>query len=169
MEGKQSGINTMMGGDFNARTGERGAGIELDKSGREEEEKEKRKRRSKDKKVNRKGRMLVDFLEKRGWGILNGSVIGDEQGEYTFTGEYRTGNTVIDYDGSDETVMGDEMREKIGGMRMEDKMDSDHQPVVVWIKGEEQRRRRGRGNREKIKRGYGMRKKGRRSEEGWTG
>lgn len=53
---------------------------------------------------------------------------------------------MIDY------VMGDEeMREKIGSMRVEDKMDSDHHPVVVWIKGEEQRRRRGRGNRERIK------------------
>lgn len=47
-------------------------------------------------------------------------------------------------------VMGDEeMREKIGGMRVEDKMDLDHHPVVVWVKGEEQRRRRGTGNRER--------------------
>lgn len=54
------------------RTGERGAGIELDKSGKEQkEEEEKRKRRSKNKKVNREDIMLVNFLEDREWGILN--------------------------------------------------------------------------------------------------
>lgn len=50
MEGKQSGINTMMGGDFNARTGEKGAGIELERVG------ERRKRRKRKGKEDRKTR-----------------------------------------------------------------------------------------------------------------
>jgi len=85
MEKKESGLNTIMGADFNARTGEMEAGMELS-SEVKEEEREKRKRKSKDKKMNRKGKLLVDFLEERKWGILNGSKEGDEQGEYTFTG-----------------------------------------------------------------------------------
>jgi len=55
--------------------------------------------------MNREGRLLVDFLEKKGWGILNGSKKDNEQEEYTFT--EGIGNTMIDY------VMGEEMREKV--------------------------------------------------------
>ena len=46
-----------MGGDFNARTEERGA---------LEEEEEKQRRRSKDKKVNREGEVLLNWLEEEG-------------------------------------------------------------------------------------------------------
>lgn len=46
--------------------------------------------------------MLVRFLKERGWGILNGCMDGDEEGEYTFTGGKE--NTVIDYVIGDEKV-----------------------------------------------------------------
>ena len=49
MEGKREGW--IVGGDFNARTGERGA---------LEEEEEEQRRRSKDKKVNREGEVLLN-------------------------------------------------------------------------------------------------------------
>lgn len=42
-------------------------------------------RKSKDRKIKER-RMLIEFLGKRGWCIFNGSVRGDEGGEYTFTG-----------------------------------------------------------------------------------
>jgi len=66
-EEKDSGRRVIVGGDLNARTGEMGAGVELEngENGREGE-REIRKRKSKDKIVNREGRMLVDFLEERG-------------------------------------------------------------------------------------------------------
>lgn len=81
---------------------------------------------------------MVRFLEERGWGILNGSTKGDEEGEYTYTRGKR--NTVIDY------VIGNEkVREKIRRMRIGDRIDSDHQPVEIWVKGE--RRRQGEGKR----------------------
>ncbi|KMQ85710.1 hypothetical protein RF55_15573 [Lasius niger] len=61
-----------------------------------EEEKEMQKSiKSKDKKINKEGRKLVKELEEAGWSILNGNIIGDEEGEYTFTGG--RGDTVIDY------------------------------------------------------------------------
>lgn len=50
---------------------------------------------SKDEKINRKGRKLVEFIEEKGWCVFNGNVKGDEKGEYTFTGG--KGCIVIDY------------------------------------------------------------------------
>ena len=38
---------------------------------------------------------MTDFIENKGWVILNGYARGDEEGEYTFIGA--RGNTVIDY------------------------------------------------------------------------
>jgi len=70
---------TIIGGDFNAKTGRLGGGIE-------EGEEEGIVRKSKDVKVNEEGRKLIGGLEKRGWGILNGTVEGDEEEEFTYTG-----------------------------------------------------------------------------------
>lgn len=89
--------------------------------------------------MNRKRREMVRFLEKRGWGILNGSTKEDEEGEYTYTG--RKKNTIIDY------VIGNEMKEKIRMMRIGDKIESDHQPVEVRVKGERSRQGRKEGGR----------------------
>lgn len=72
----------------------------------DEMEKERQGRKLKAGKLDREGKILVKFIEKRGWGIYNGMVRGNEEGEYTFTG--RRGNTVIDY------VIGDiEVRNRI--------------------------------------------------------
>jgi len=38
---------------------------------------------------------------------------------------------VIDY------ILGKEGREKVEKLEVEDKVDSDHHPVVVWMKGNE--------------------------------
>lgn len=63
MEGNGDGTRTIIGGDFNARTGEEGGRI-----GGEEEEEEGTGRRSKDKKVNREGRLL-EWIGERGWSM----------------------------------------------------------------------------------------------------
>lgn len=61
-----------------------------------------------------------------GWGILNGSIKGDEEGKFTFTGG--RDNTVIDL------VIGNkEVRERIGSLRIGDNIDSDHYPMEVEI------------------------------------
>jgi len=55
----------------------------------------------------------------------------DEGAEYTFTGG--RGNTVIDY------VIGDkEIRGKMNRMRIGERIDSDHHPIEVWIRGKGQ-------------------------------
>lgn len=84
---------------------------------------------------------MVGFLEERRWGIFNGTINGDEEREFTFTGG--RGNSVIDY------IMRDkEVRERVVKMRVRERVESDHQPFEVWLRGE--RREKGRG---KIRRG----------------
>jgi len=88
---------------------------------------------------------LVEFLEERGWGILNGCIVEEEEGEFTFTGG--KGNT-IDY------VLGDEeMREKVSSLKIRERIDSDHQPVVVRIKKDiKSAERERKGNRGRMRR-----------------
>jgi len=75
---------------------------------------------------------LVNFLEEKGWGILNGCTKGDEEGEYTFTGG--KGNTVIDY------IIGNEdVRANVENLIVGDRVDSDHHLLEVRIKGREQK------------------------------
>jgi len=70
MERKDEGIKTILGGDFNARTGEKGEEIR----GREESE-EGGERKSKDKKINREGRIWINAIEEVGWAIWNGNTM----------------------------------------------------------------------------------------------
>lgn len=108
-----------------------------------EEEKEK-VRRSKDGKVNKEGRILVEFIKERGWSIFNGVVKGDEEEEYTYTGG--RGNTVIDY------VIGDrEVREKVCRMVIREKVD--HHSIEVTMEGGRLRGSRKRGGRRRNWRG----------------
>jgi len=70
----------------------------------------------------------VGFLEEKGWGIYNGCIKGDEDGEFTFTGG--RGNSVIDY------VIGEEeTRDHIRWVRIGERVESDHQPLEIRIKG----------------------------------
>jgi len=140
VEEKGGGYYTLIGGDFNARTGMEGGGYEMIGEEDSNEEDGRRKRRSKDGNINKEGKKLISFLEERGWGILNGCMKGDEEGEYTFTGG--KGSTVIDY------ILGDEeIRERVTNFRVGEEVDSDHHSVEVWIKGLDQRRRKFEGER----------------------
>lgn len=90
MEEKEEGYKYVIGGDFNVRTGRGGLWEES-----EEEEGEERRRNSKDEKITGEGKKLCKILGEMGWGIVNGCIKGDEEGELTYTGG--RGNTIIDY------------------------------------------------------------------------
>jgi len=136
----EEGVKTLIGGDFNARTGREGGRVEMEEEGRERER--EGKRRSKDGKMNKEGKRLVEFLEEIGWSIFNGDIKGDEE-EFTFAGG--RGNTVIDY-----IIGSEDVRSKVDNMKIGDRVDSDHHPVEVMLKGEVRRKgevRVGRGLR----------------------
>ncbi|XP_011698277.1 PREDICTED: uncharacterized protein LOC105456152 [Wasmannia auropunctata] len=116
---EEKGVRTIMGGDFNARTGELGGWWEGGDVRREEDE-----RKSRDKRVNREGRILIEKLEEVGWFIFNGCGKGDEEGMWTYSGGW--GESVIDY-----VVGNEEVWERIVRMEVQDRVESDHMPVVV--------------------------------------
>ena len=100
-----------------------------------------------------------------------GGVEADEQGEWTFTGGRAI--TVIDY-----IIGNEETWEKVERVKVEERVDSDHQPLVVWVRGEVggniERRKSGggregeRGNWTEEGRREFMRSFGRRGEGGWS-
>lgn len=71
---------------------------------------------------------MVECIERREWSILNGSVKGDEEGEYMYTGGRE--ETAIDYVLEDGKI-----REKVKRLEIGEEVNSDHQPVIVWIRG----------------------------------
>lgn len=97
---------------------------------------------SKEVKCTREGKRLCKFLIELKWSILNRNVERNEEGEWIYV--ERKGDSVIDY------VLGnEETREKVEGLYVEGRVDSDHHPVTVRVKGGHKERRKGNG----IKRG----------------
>ncbi|EZA52870.1 hypothetical protein X777_07989 [Ooceraea biroi] len=140
MEEEGGGGKTIIGGDFNARTGRKGGR----KLGEEEGEGEERK--SRDEKENNEGRELVEVIGERGWMIVNGGMEGDEEGEWTYTGG--RGELVIDY-----VIVNEEGWERITRLEVGDKIDSDHHSVIVVMKGDRKRVKRKKEMGRKGKRG----------------
>jgi len=114
----------IVGGDFNIRIGELG--------GRNMEEGDV-ERYSKDKVIGNGGKQLVEWIMEKGWYILNGTIEGDWEGEYTYVGA--RGNSVIDY-----VVVNEEMRDRIRLFKIGEKVDSDHLPLEIEIVEEEGRK-----------------------------
>lgn len=104
-----------------------------------EREEEGKTRKSKNKKINREGRRLLDFVEEKGWSILNGGTKENEEGEYTYT--RNIGNTVIDY-----VLKEEKAKEKIR-LEIGEEIDSDHHALEVYIRGEIKKGRREKGRK----------------------
>ena len=111
----------MVGGDFNARIGENGAWCED-----YIEEDEHDKRPSQDRVFNLRGRKLLEECEEKGWYVLNGNVVGDKNGNYTYIGD--RGASVIDYVLGNESALGD-----VENFKIEENINSDHLPLTVSL------------------------------------
>lgn len=118
--------NIIIGGDFNIRIGELGG----------EEEEWGNVRKSKDKIIGNGGERFIEKMQEMRLSILNGKILGDWEGEYTYVGV--RGNTVIDFIFVNEKVI-----DKTIAFKVEDRVDSDHMPVSLEIETEEEEARRG--------------------------
>ena len=85
--------------------------------------------------------MLLEMVEERGWNILNVNMEGDDKGEYTYTGP--RGSTVIDY-----IITNVEAKEDIKKFTVEERVESDHMPLIAELYRGNKRRER-EGNQEK--------------------
>lgn len=59
-------------------------------------------------------------------GKLNGSAAGDKEGEYMYVGS--NGVTVIDY-----AITREEVRKRVKRLEVGDRIDLDHQSVIVYM------------------------------------
>jgi len=116
--------NLIIGGDFNLRLGN------LGKKGVGEKEIE---RHSKDKCVGNGGIKFIEWINEKGWEILNGCTEGDWEGEFTYIGA--RGCSVIDY-----VMINERLGNRISSFRVGDRVDSDHMPLELNVKT-----RKGRG------------------------
>lgn len=119
----------IIGRDFNARTGE-GGPIET------RQKNENVGRKSKDKIINREGKIMLNKINERGWIILNSSY--EKEGNWTYIRE--TGSSVIDY------IVGNEKAtEEIKRVEEGNRTESDHVPLEVELEGtmEEEKGRSG--------------------------
>lgn len=75
MERKEEGYKVLIG-DFNARTGRE---VEMLREMEENRLGVRRSRNSKNMKMNKEGKKLVEMIEEKGWSIFNGNIVGDEE------------------------------------------------------------------------------------------
>ena len=123
-EGMTKGAGLMILGDLNARIGEEQGRVEW-----EEAATRWGTRKSTDKTVNREGRKLLKFCETMGLIVLNGRIKGDDEGNMTYVGG--GGNSVLDL----VIEMEDEEEDRVKEIRVVPRIESDHLPVVVKLRG----------------------------------
>ena len=115
-------------GDFNIRIGTECAKaevIEIGKGGG--------KRISKDTVISNGGKRMIEFIGRKGWTVANGNVRGDEEGDYTFIGA--RGSSIIDY-----VIVNEKARDKVIKFKVVDRIESDHVPICLEIRMDEEER-----------------------------
>lgn len=110
----------VIGGDCNTRTENGGEPI------REKRGKMRTTRKSKDKEMNREGRILISKIEERGWMILNRSY--SKEGGRTYIGE--AGASVVGY-----VIANGKAEEIIKKVEEGDRTESDHVLMEVELEG----------------------------------
>ncbi|KAJ4427190.1 hypothetical protein ANN_24806 [Periplaneta americana] len=121
---KFPGAELIVLGDFNSRTGTEN--ISLVGGNTEEDDKRWPNRNSKDKILNGEGRDLLAFCDVFNLEIMNGKYGRDLEGQLTFIGA--NGGSVIDY-----ILCSMNLIERIADFWVEDRIESQHSPVVLQI------------------------------------
>ncbi|XP_075159386.1 uncharacterized protein LOC142232535 [Haematobia irritans] len=118
-------INPILIGDFNGRIGEYQQELDLIYAARFRAGLEAR--RTKDTIINRNGKLIIEFITDNNMIILNGRTNGDEEGNLTYISHI--GESVIDI-----CSVSNELLNYIESFQIENKVWSDHMPVVLTIK-----------------------------------
>ena len=124
-------ISIVVGGDFNARIGEEEGWTEEEVVGGWKEDRLQGRRKARDKVVNREGEEMLEEIKHGGFYVLNGSVEGDEEGDFTYIGP--RGRTTLDY-----VLVNEHGKQTVERMEIGSRIDSDHMPLVMvwsWISG----------------------------------
>ncbi|KAF4530296.1 hypothetical protein B566_EDAN017759, partial [Ephemera danica] len=118
-------LSFVVGGDFNARVGEenvmRGEVGEIEKT-----DSLALIRHSKDKVLNAEGKKLLDFCEKMGLEILNGTHGQDKEGNFTYIGV--GGASTIDY-----ILCSHDILPYVKDFYVDIRSESDHLPVILQL------------------------------------
>jgi len=77
---------------------------------------------------------LEKGIRERGWMIMNGGIMGDEEAGWTYMGGSE--ESIIDYILEEE-----EIREEMGYLKKSDKIELDHHSVIARIRKGERRRK----------------------------
>lgn len=83
-------------------------------------------RKNKNKKKNDKGRKFLELVDDIGWYILNGTNVGDKEGEYTYVGP--SDSSVIGYT---YTLVNENCKDIVNNFYVKERGDSDHMPLIT--------------------------------------
>jgi hypothetical protein len=115
----------IIGGDFNARTGnEKCLEVEIGDPGFKREC--EMKRNSKDIILNAEGKKLIDMCEMLDFTILNGTYGSDKNGDFTYVGS--TGASVIDYILCSKNIL-----PHIHDFYVDTRAESHHMPIILEL------------------------------------
>lgn len=71
-------------------------------------------------------REIINWVQEKGWYILNDTSKGDWEREYTYVGA--RGSSVIDY-----ALVNEKMYDRLREFRIGERIESDHMPLMVEI------------------------------------
>ncbi|EZA51144.1 hypothetical protein X777_10436 [Ooceraea biroi] len=91
--------------------------------------------------IGNEERNFINLIDEMGRYILNGSMHGDKEGEFTYIG--LRGNRVIDY-----VIVNEIGMELVKKFVVEDRVDSDHMQLVVTIEVRDKKTKTGRDDEE---------------------
>lgn len=91
------------------------------------------KRKNKDKTMNNRGREFVELVGNIGGYIPNGTITGDEEGEFMYVGPKCS--SVIDY-----MVVNENCKKIVKNFRIVERVDSNHMPLLLEIEEDGGRR-----------------------------